>query len=153
MEILQHKLNSPKIPFDAIYQWINEENIKNPEGRINQYSNMRRNIGLQRTISEIDIFSILFETMRAYGEPTDVWLNFNPPGARNQEHDHVGCHIAGCWYLRVPENSGQLVFETGERFTPEEKDIYFWDSRKLHKVTTNLSKYDRISIAFNLRKF
>lgn len=135
-----------------LLKWITEQVNLNPYGRINQYSKKRRIIGAQYTVFENDITKPFFDIMRVYGEPTDVWVNYNPPNAKNIKHNHVGGDLAGCWYLVVPENSGMIVFETGEEIQPVEYDFFVWDAKTYHWVTTNLSKETRISIAFNLRR-
>ena len=132
--------------------WIEDQIKADPLGRINQYTNSRREVGAQYTVPEIDIFKDLYDKIRVYGEPTDVWINYNPPGARNVPHFHIGADLAGCWYIDVPLHSGYLMFETGEKFEPKCYEFYVWDARKLHWVTTNLSESNRISIAFSARE-
>ena len=143
-----------KLEFDitALLKWHNDNLRYNPKGRINPTSQSYREIGAQYTVPEWEATERLFAFIKQYGDPTDVWINYNPPGARNKEHHHVNSDIAGCWYITVPPDSGQLVFETGERFYPEPFDLYLWDARRVHSVTTNLSTEPRLSIAFNIKR-
>ena len=40
----------------------------------------------------------------------EAWININPPSAWNQIHIHPNCHLSGCYYVRVPANSGGICF-------------------------------------------
>jgi hypothetical protein len=80
----------------------------------------------------------------------DIWVNYSVPGSSNASHNHQGTHVAGCWYLDIPEDSGTIQFETGEEFLPEAGDLLYWDARLYHWVNENKSKQDRISIAFSI---
>ena len=98
------------------------------------------------------------------------WANVNCPGSSNIVHHHGDCDFSGVYYVRVPENSGDLLvhnFEapnnnlskvftntthtsTGHRVEPEEGLIVMFPGNLKHSVTTNRSNEDRVSIAFNL---
>ena len=90
-------------------------------------------------------------------------------------HLHMRCDLAGVFYLKVPENSGKIVFQSPhdytyhrERisytdevtkalyhyhdfwYTPQEGCILLFPSNLLHKVSVNQSRQDRISVSFNL---
>ena len=41
---------------------------------------------------------------------SDIWANINPKGAANKPHNHDGSYFSGVYYIKVPENSGNLVF-------------------------------------------
>ena len=64
--------------------------------------------------------------------------------------------ISGILYLKVPPNSGSLILYNPSNVSqfndiyPEDNNLIFITSSLPHSVTLNLSKYDRISIAFNL---
>ncbi len=38
------------------------------------------------------------------------WINLHERGGFNFAHMHDGCYLSGCYYLKVPEGSGSLVF-------------------------------------------
>ena len=104
---------------------------------------------------------------------TGIWANINYKGCVNSTHDHKGAYYSGVYYVKVPENSGNLyllnpslwytkvINENRELFTidkdeykqveykPEEGDIYFFTGEIPHGVTKNMSNEDRISVAFN----
>lgn len=87
-----------------------------------------------------------------------LWGNINPPGSYNRKHGHLnrdeGPSIAGVYYVKVPENSGSIVFYEGKTFSksyqPIESDLLLFDDFIGHSVNENKSKENRISIAFNL---
>jgi quercetin dioxygenase-like cupin family protein len=135
-------------------------NTADPTGRINNTTGKKKEVGSQHTISLRSIvFDPLIDAIHKIGYQnlnnfvvTDIWTNYNPPGGFNKKHYHVGADIAGCFYLVVPENSGKIEFETGESITPKSGDLFWWNGNIEHWVLTNESSYDRISIAFNIRK-
>ena len=101
-----------------------------------------------------------------------MWININHPYSYNSLHIHPNSYMSGVYYVKVPENSGNLVLKHPTRlqslFTPpdvlkgyNENNSSTWnispEAGKLvifpswieHEVTQNLSGEDRISIAFN----
>lgn len=103
-----------------------------------------------------------------------LWVNINPQWAYNKTHRHPRNNLSGVFYLKVPSNSGSLVFvnesiQTSElyhyikdstlkciktypsyKYEPEEGRMFLFDSMLPHYVEQNLSREDRISISFNL---
>jgi uncharacterized protein (TIGR02466 family) len=99
-----------------------------------------------------------------------MWYNVNPGGSYNDLHDHPGADLAAIFYIKVPRKSGNLVlmdpFTYKEcklnaaitplesirsySFTPTEGKFIMFPGHLLHRVETNRSKEDRISIAFNI---
>jgi uncharacterized protein (TIGR02466 family) len=88
-------------------------------------------------------------------------------------HVHPFCLMAGIYYIKLPKDSGRLVFEnpiqqhdfvmlpdTVKKFNsvnsgywyaePKEGDLIMFPSWLRHYVEPNNSNEDRISIAFNL---
>lgn len=104
---------------------------------------------------------------------SEMWYNINGKNCSNEFHDHPGVDLAGIFYVKVPdraEKSGDLIlrdphchqqFKLNRSITPDEpvktysitpkegKFIMF-PGHLLHKVETNKTDEDRISIAFNL---
>lgn len=139
--------------------WVKEQILLDPIGRINPALGTPRKYGAAHTVPlSQEQFSPLFSKINDIATKhfkeysiTDIWSNFNPPGALlNAKHSHPGADIAGCFYLSVPENSGSIVFETGEEFFPNPGDLLWWDASIVHWVTTNHSLEDRYSVAFNI---
>lgn len=100
------------------------------------------------------------------------WININPPGTSNDRHTHPGSDLSVVFYVKVPENSGQLEFTNPayiESFNvlssviqdvqlspslgiePVEGRILIFPAYMLHKVLVNKSDDDRISIAWNVK--
>ncbi len=109
---------------------------------------------------------------------TSMWANVNPKGCSNAIHSHQSPSgmpnplvISGCYYAKVPANSGSFVIEDFSRpmrylqlpfqepnfinsFTikvpPSAGDLLFFPAWMEHAVEANQSDEDRISIAFNV---
>ena len=103
-----------------------------------------------------------------------LWVNINQKWAYNHRHIHPNSHLSGIFYLKVPENSGDLIFVNDNmqmnnvyefinenvtksiklyptyKYKPEEGRMFIFDSLLPHYVEQNLSREDRISISFNL---
>ena len=102
---------------------------------------------------------------------TNMWLNINYPHAYNQIHNHPRCCFASTFYISVPENSGAIIFcnnyETENYMQDKwmtqfgtynssvwtvpvkENELYVFPGWLKHKVETNKSKKERISISMN----
>lgn len=106
-----------------------------------------------------------------------LWYNINGPGASNDRHTHPGCDLAGIFFVKVPEGDcGELEIENPNHFAqyhmlssldeklkkdlrashsmwlpPEEGATVIFPSNILHRVMTNNTDEDRISIAWNMR--
>ena len=107
----------------------------------------------------------------------NLWYNVNPTGASNDRHTHPGCDLAGVFYVKIPEGeSGDLELENPNHFSqfhmlntledglkdktkcshslwfpPEEGVTVIFPSNILHRVLTNKTKEDRISISWNMK--
>tara|TARA_R100000008_G_scaffold84444_2_gene71851 strand:+ start:6 stop:572 length:567 start_codon:yes stop_codon:yes gene_type:complete len=98
---------------------------------------------------------------------TDVWININKKNSYNLAHCHSNCLYSGVYYIKVPENSGDLVFLDPYKFhnlsiindkkvsehsiISEEGVLWIFRGWLPHKVKKNLSNDDRISLAFNCK--
>ena len=103
------------------------------------------------------------------------WININGPGSYNKRHHHPQCHLSGVFWIKCPSKCGDLTFDSPFNFLsfdemnnykdefkeknyiyedytlfPQEGAIVVFPSHILHEVGANLSKDDRISVAFNL---
>jgi len=101
-----------------------------------------------------------------------MWININHRYSYNSLHIHPNSYISGVYYVKTPENSGELVLRNPSNiqsmFTPSSviKSFNEFNSSKWtispevgklvlfpswieHEVTQNLSNEDRISVAFN----
>lgn len=102
---------------------------------------------------------------------SNAWININPPYSFNNPHTHPGSAISAVYYIKVPKNSGNIVFKRPEKFVgyldensfhtynsfnayaqnfvPKENQLFLFPSWMEHEVGQNLSKQDRISLAIN----
>lgn len=95
-------------------------------------------------------------------EISSMWGNINGMAAGNFPHIHGG-DISGVFYLKVPENSGNIVFvnpavrSESHRIRiknlsvrPDKLALFLFPSWLEHYVEPNRSDEDRISISFNI---
>lgn len=102
-----------------------------------------------------------------------MWINVNHPYNYNTRHTHPGSYLSGSFYVKAPDNSGNLVlkhpaqnhapmlyskeiFKTYNdinsltwNILPAENKLVMFPGWVEHEVEQNLSNEDRISIAFN----
>lgn len=102
--------------------------------------------------------------------PANCWANINPQYASNKIHDHANCLFSGVYYLKTPENCGNLMFydprsartfykPNVKQYTAYTADavahgaeaglLMIFPSWLKHGVEPNLSQEDRVSISFN----
>ena len=96
-----------------------------------------------------------------------MWAAINKINNWNRIHNHGANQISGGYYLRVPEDSGRIVFRDpaamrakdstnfllgGElyEYQPKEYDLIMWPAYLDHFVEPSESDEDRIMISFNL---
>ena len=136
-------------------------------------------------LHELPEFSPFVERIHAAGEAvmdfleyeydrlqiTDCWANINRTGYSQRVHVHQNNFLSGVYYLKTPENCGQITFAdprpqanvfvppikrstiyNGDcmRLSPREGDLLMFMSWLPHFVQPNESGQDRISVAFNL---
>lgn len=102
----------------------------------------------------------------------DMWAVINKPGDYNSSHVHSRNYLSGVFYLKVPENSGSLIFYDPRaqaeiisppkkknepiglshwgNWDPKENDLILFPAYLRHGVETNNSKEDRIVVSFNI---
>ena len=105
-------------------------------------------------------------------EMTGLWGMINPPGSRNNVHTHPYNYLSGVYYLKVPQNSGNLVFLEPKSqaevlsppkkkdasihlahsvtWEPKENSLIFFPSWLQHEVKINTSNKDRVILSFNI---
>jgi len=105
---------------------------------------------------------------------TDSWININNYKDSNQLHFHPHSFLSGVYYIEVPINSGNIVFENPgqdvmcsnwdindiENFNslnspyykvvPETGNLLLFPSWLKHSVESNMTNKERVSISFNL---
>ena len=103
------------------------------------------------------------------------WTNINCPGSFNTVHCHPNCHLSGVLWIKIPDNSGNIIFNDPNSFnkfveiesyteefknnfnycsnmtySPREGNILIFPSYLEHMVDINDSFEDRISYSFNI---
>jgi len=103
-------------------------------------------------------------------ELTEYWFSINRKNNFNWAHNHPNSFFSAVFYIKSPENSGNLIFERSDplrewleinsvneknsnfaTFKPKPNDLIIFPSYLKHKVEQNNTDDDRISISFNFR--
>ena len=101
----------------------------------------------------------------------NMWAIINTGGSKNIRHQHGNSTISGAYYVRAPENSGDIVFYDPRPapvysypkavnpnilnaqvngISPKEGALVLFPSYVDHSVNENLSNNERIVISFNV---
>ncbi|MEA3276861.1 MAG: putative 2OG-Fe(II) oxygenase [Pseudomonadota bacterium] len=83
------------------------------------------------------------------------WFNAQGPGQATTEHTHeeIDELLSGVYYVSVPTGSGDIVLLDGRltiRVTPVAGIFPFFPPTLAHRVGTNRSPYQRLSLAFSI---
>ena len=125
------------------------------------------------------IFNNITQSLTHYNQKfviDNMWININKKGNYNITHNHPGCFLSGVFWVKVPENCGNLMFRNPNafvqdkliksatdsisrdynyyytfEFVPNEGTMVMFPAHLDHLVEPNESDEDRISIAFNLQ--
>ena len=100
-----------------------------------------------------------------------MWAIINKKNSYNVKHNHQNCYLSSAYYIKKPENSGDITFYdpkesktyrfpevekhtnySAESVTikPEEGDLLIFPSYLYHDVGVNLSDEERIVVSFNI---
>jgi len=99
----------------------------------------------------------------------NTWININPPNTYIDSHTHDNALFSGVYYIKTPENCGNIVFkrmDNARYFMPnisgpnnflstrsevkgKEGMLLIFPAWLYHQVLLNNSKEDRISMSFN----
>ena len=100
-----------------------------------------------------------------------MWAIINKKNSYNVRHNHQNCYLSSAYYIKKPENSGDITFHdpkesktyrfpevekhtnySAESVTikPEEGDLLIFPSYLYHDVGVNLSDEERVVVSFNI---
>tara|TARA_A100001234_G_scaffold68921_1_gene60693 strand:+ start:8828 stop:9367 length:540 start_codon:yes stop_codon:yes gene_type:complete len=85
----------------------------------------------------------------------NMWVNINQYKDFNWPHDHSDSALAGVYYVKTPNNCGDIAFEhpVEDKMTimpSVEGRLYIFPAWLRHRVNPNMSREERVSISFNL---
>ena len=100
---------------------------------------------------------------------SDLWAHVTPPGKNTQAHHHFPDHLSCAYYVRTPENCGNLRLIDDRKYRVSEPDsgatdavtgqwvevpakeglMVIFPSWLSHQVGENLSNEPRVSISMN----
>ena len=179
------KVRNFKIVRDDILKYIYQERKKTP-GVVKSNVGGWQSPSLYSTFDNILISTVkkevedYFSIHRVFREGVrieflNMWININKKTNHNATHIHPGAHLAGVWWIKVPENSGKLYINSPHWFnqyyemssysdefrkgTNSHPDFYMnpydggmiiFPASLYHTVRENKSDKDRISVSFNI---
>ena len=104
------------------------------------------------------------------------WFNINSPESYNDKHCHPNSDLAGVLWVKIPENSGDFIFNSPYeynsyiemhsytddlvkeskyyhtyKYPPREGCILIFPAHLQHRLKKNESNEDRVSISFNIK--
>jgi uncharacterized protein (TIGR02466 family) len=168
-----------------LLEWIYDYQSKNQDNGVNlsnvggwqSRSNFYREITFKPFLEYITthIDSGVSNFLNSKTKLNNMWININRKNDYNVTHTHGGVDISGVFWIKTPQTSGSLIFESPNSFVqykiftnsnknflenyncfptygmiPNEGSIILFPSHLAHRVQTSFSNEDRISIAFNL---
>ena len=138
--------------------------------------NLNKNdANIKELMEEISSHANLYSEKIAYGEVgfSDIWCNINSYKDFNQLHCHPHAKVSGVYYVKTPENCGEIEFHSPAYHVLQQSDLsrpnnhytslfwwmpavegvlYLFPSWLMHSVRPNMNKdEERISFSFNLR--
>ncbi|ALQ08754.1 hypothetical protein D172_012275 [Pseudoalteromonas sp. Bsw20308] len=98
---------------------------------------------------------------------TNSWVSISSKGNYERMHSHPGSYISGVYYIKAPDNSGDIYFENLEdnmwlsqrtkrenfntvSYPAIERRLILFNSQVPHHVSQNESEHDRIALSFNV---
>ena len=84
---------------------------------------------------------------------SDMWGMIYRKGDHAIVHDHWPALWSGVYYIKSPENSGELYFpQLKQTFQPKENMLVLFNGATRHGVKENLSNEERVAISFNVKE-
>ena len=84
---------------------------------------------------------------------SDMWGMIYKKGDHAVVHDHWPALWSGVYYIKSPENSGDLFFpQLKQAFQPKENMLVLFNGSTRHGVKENLSDSERVAISFNVKE-
>lgn len=93
----------------------------------------------------------LFKQLKKNYKITQAWVHVLGPGQSHSYHNHASA--VGIIYLKVSDNSGDLVFDDQKiTIRPIEDHFILVPAEEAHSTTENKSDHPRIVLAFSLEE-
>ena len=150
----------------------NNNSLKNIKSNVGGFhtDNLLNNNIISLLKPHLDIYIQDFVSKKFTIELINLWIIENKLNDYNISHLHEQSTFSGVYYLKVPENCGDLVFErndksnTMQRYSdffistdsvdrmsvkPKENMLLIFPSHLSHYVERNYNKQSRLSASFN----
>ena len=169
-----------KIKNNEYYNLALNEELKNKVSYQNwSCDTFNFNFSDEELTEEIKKHLMIFTTEMGFSNRSfssiDSWINISKPTNFQETHIHSMCHFSVAYYIKVPNNSGGIIFRNHDdltnvfpipikiedketlfncptyRIMPSECDLLIFKSNLPHMVEKNNSNHDRVSISMNFR--
>ena len=173
--VFDHLDNKSMIDYVLQYKQNNPSVVVSNDGGYQSQILTGAHLPLNELFKDIDYTCNAYCQRLGMKMPTKIdnlWININPPGSYNIAHRHPLSLISGVFYLSVPKGSGGIVFTNpidkfdmffgknvvdnytpyntvDYEYNPIANELILFPSFLTHRVMTNNSDSDRISLAFN----
>jgi len=144
---------------EGLMRHIDDENTRKTHLFFGRYENIYLTSKQIPQINDV-LNSVIEIAARILKRPTNelkagLWFNVMNPGDRTTLHKHDDDDelLSAVYYIKVPENSGDLIIGKTPAFTrlmPQEGMLAFFPPSMPHEVTENLSSDCRISLGINI---
>ena len=179
-----HEYNFDEFNEEELTNFCYDQKNKNPEGLLNSnrggWHSHFYDITDENVISKAlrtglgkSIFTAIDPSL---GASVSYWIMINPPNSYNTSHTHPESHLSGVMWIKIPKNSGDLVFNNPAefsgfvesksylkevqdnttscatfRFHPSSGKMLTFPASLRHEVKVNESDQDRIAVSYNIR--
>jgi uncharacterized protein (TIGR02466 family) len=148
--------------------------IKSNKGGFHSDNLDKNDVEIKELIKHITLYANFYSKQLDYGEVkfSNIWCNINSYKDYNQLHCHPNAKVSGVYYVKTPENCGEIEFHNPAYHVLQQSDLsrpnnhytslfwwvpaikgalYLFPSWLLHSVRPNMNKNEeRISFSFNL---
>ncbi len=108
---------------------------------------------------------------KSHTKITNMWTIVNTKGSSNARHIHNNCYLSSAYYVKAPENCGDILFYDPRsakvirkprtvgptklnaeevNITPQEGMLVLFPSYLHHAVAENISEKERVVVSFNV---
>ena len=165
--------------FERLTSYYNNNQLKTPESwrtdMLTSHNVLDPNIEYSGIMKKINNHVYTYVKQMGYDinnvSCTEAWFNYGIEHSYQEYHVHANNHISGVYYIKTPENCGNIVFRSGvnmypmpnaekntsiygaksSSITPQEDVLLLFPADLEHMVEVNKTKEPRISLSFNFK--
>ena len=98
-----------------------------------------------------EFIGLKYYNRKIHPKISNMWGMIYKKGDHAIVHDHWPALFSGVYYIKSPDNSGDLFFpQLNQSFQPKNSMLVLFDGSIQHGVKENLSNEERIAVSFNI---